>query len=247
MIRTSAVPYGTKPYEWNISSVYQCTWYAYYRALEEGMSPPTWWDRETETGSYPNAKLWLDNYRGPWIPITDKNYVPVAGDIVVFDGEYGHVQYMETNVMYSEYRNGFPDSFANGKFERTGNLLGFLHYPYKEIGPVDRNTNVTQIQTTDESLRIRTEPSLDAEVIGHVQLGYYNVLQERENEGYTWYEIGMNRWCANVSTVYLPKQDDIIAQIEKYFDAMKTEIDALSNERDQLKKKIEQIKAICES
>lgn len=244
MIRTSPVPKGTKPYEWNVPSVYQCTWYGYYRALEEGMSAPTWWDRATKTGSYPNAKLWLENYRDPW-KVYDKSYTPVAGDIAVFDGEYGHIQYMETDTMYSEYRSGQENSFSNGKFEKKSNLLGFLHYPYSEVKPVERNTNVTQIQTTDESLRIRTEPSLNGEVVGHVQLGYYNVLQEREADGYVWYEIALNRWVANVSVIYLPKQKDIIRQIEQYFNAMKSEVDGLTKENDVLKKKLKEISDIC--
>lgn len=109
------------------------------------------------------------------------------------------------------------------------------------VSPVERNTNVNQIQTTDEGLRIRTEPSLNGEIVGHVQLGYYNVLQIKEADGYTWYEIGPNRWCADVTVNYLPKQDDIIAEIQKYFDAMKTQIEALSSENEKLKQKLKEI------
>lgn len=114
------------------------------------------------------------------------------------------------------------------------------------VSPVERNTNVNQIQTTDEGLRIRTEPSLNGEIVGHVQLGYYNVLQTKEADGHTWYEIGPNRWCADVTVNYLPKQDDIIAEIQKYFDAMKSEVSNLTDENEKLKQKLNEIKAICE-
>lgn len=112
------------------------------------------------------------------------------------------------------------------------------------VSPVERNTNVNQIQTTDEGLRIRTEPSLNGEIVGHVQIGYYNVLQTKEADGYTWYEIGTNRWCADVSTIYLPKQDDIIAELQRYFDAMKNEVNKLTEENKSLKNKLKEIHRI---
>lgn len=114
------------------------------------------------------------------------------------------------------------------------------------VSPVERNTNVNQIQTTDDTLRIRTAPNLSAEIVGHVEKGYYNVLQECEADGFTWYEIASGRWCANVSTIYLPKQDDIIAEIQRYFDAMKTEIESLTSKNEELSQKLKDIKEICE-
>jgi len=220
-IRTTPVTEGTKPYAWGVESVWQCTWYSFFRSSEAMPSaePPCWWDRATHTGSYTNAKLWLENYRDPW-QVKDPSYDPVAGDIAVFDGEYGHVQFMETGTIYSEYSNGDPNSFRNGKFEKRPNLLGFLHYPYQDVNPVERNESVNQIQTTDNTLRIRLKPSLSGEIIGHVQLGYYNVLQQADADGYTWYEIAPGRWCANITTTYLPAGDDFVDQIRKWADAM---------------------------
>lgn len=245
MIRTTPVIDGEQPYAWNVPSVYQCTWYGYYRAIEEGMSAPCYWDRETKTGSYTNAKEWLKNYREPW-EVKGLDYTPVAGDIAVFDGEYGHIQFMETDVMFSEYRNGDPNSFRNGKFEKSSNLLGFLHYPYQPVVPVERNASVNQIQTLDESLRIRTKPSLKGDIVGYVQLGYYDVLQEKESDGYTWYQIGKDRWCANICTIYLPSQDaDIIRELEKYFDSMKEKVSLLTDQNQELKDDMEVIEYVA--
>lgn len=120
-VRTTPVKEGEEPYAWGVPSVYQCTWFAYFRSFSALGSYPCFWDRATKTGSYTNAKDWLENYRDPWV-VKDKDYTPVAGDIAVFDGEYGHVQFMETDVMYSEYSNGDPNSFRNGKFEKKDNL-----------------------------------------------------------------------------------------------------------------------------
>lgn len=243
--RTTPVLEGESPYAWNVPSVYECTWYGFYRVLECGMSPCCYWDRETKTGSYTNAKEWLKNFREPW-EVKTPDYTPVAGDIAVFDGEYGHVQFLETDVMYSEYRNGDPNSFRNGKFEKSSNLLGFLHYPYSPVAPVERNTSVNQIQTLDESLRIRTKPSLSGEIVGYVQLGYYNVLDEKEADGYKWYKIDTNRWCANIEVIYLPSDDtDIIKELERYFDSMKEKVSVLTNENEELKEDMEAIDYIA--
>lgn len=220
--RTQAVKQGESPFAWDVPSVYQCTWFCFYEALWHGMSAPTYFDRASKTGSYPNAKLWLNEYRDPWIPVTDKDYKPVQGDILVYDGEYGHVIFMETDTLTAEYRNGDPNSFRNAKLgDYKGVLLGVLHYPYETIMPVDRNENVPQIETTDESLRIRTAPSLQGEIVGHVKLGYYNVLQQSEADGYTWYEIATDRWCADITTKFYPAdQNDFVKQIQAWADAM---------------------------
>ena len=220
--RTEPVVEGTLPYKWDVESVYQCTWYGYFRALECGLSAPTWWDRATKTGSYTNAKDWLENYRDPWVPIADPNYTPVAGDILVYDGEYGHIIFMETDVLTSEYRNGGKDSFRNAKIgDYKGVLLGVLHYPYQPVNTVERNENADQIETTDEALRIRTEPSLNGEIVGHVQLGFYNVLDQKEVDGYTWYQIAKDRWCADITTKFYPKaESDFVEQIRKWSEAM---------------------------
>lgn len=247
--RTSPVEVGTVPYNWTAESIYQCTWYAYYRALEVGFSAPCWWDRATKTGSYTNAVDWLVEYRDPWVPITDPSYVPCAGDIAVYDyAELGHVIFLETATMTSEYRAGREDSFRNAKLgDFKGKLLGFLHYPFNSVLPVERNEKVNQIQTTDETLRIRTEPSLAAEIVGHVQIGYYNVLDQKDNDGYTWYEIEKDRWCANITVNYLPSSDtDFIRQLEKFLNDTKAKINTLESENKHMREDYKQIKNIAE-
>ena len=132
--RTTPVEVGTQPYNWEVDSKYQCTWYCFYRSLEVGMSPPCYWDRADKLGSYTNAKDWLANFREPW-EVKSPDYLPVPGDIVVYDGNYGHVQFMETDTMYSEYANGNINSFRNGKLKEyyNKNILGYLHFPSKII------------------------------------------------------------------------------------------------------------------
>ena len=248
-IRTEPVKYGEAPYKWGIDSVYQCTWFVYFRIAELGLGweYPCWWDRATQTGSYTNAKDWLKNYRDPW-QVKGIDYTPVAGDILVYDGEYGHIIFCESDSMISEYRSGDPNSFRNAKIgDYKGELLGILHYPYESVLPVERNENVNQIETTDEQLRIRTAPSLSAEIVGHVQLGYYNVLSEKDADGYTWYEIAKDRWCANITTNYLPaEQNDFVRQLEKFLNDTKAKITALESQNKEMREDYMKIKNISE-
>ena len=254
MIRTTPVEPGTPPYNWNTEYKYQCTWYVYYRCAEKGLPYPCWYDGcgTQGYGAYTNAKDWLNCYRSPWIPM-GTDYIPVENDVVVFDGTLGHVAFIEkvngNNALLSQYKNGDKDSFSNYNWEigtsYTGKLLGYLHCPVNIVEPVSRNENVNQIQTTDDQLRIRTKPNLNGDIVGHVQIGYYNVLSQKDAtvEDITkepglkcWYEIAKGRYCANITTNYLPtSSSDIMRQIQEYFDLVNKEITDKTEENRKLK------------
>ena len=245
--KTAPVP-PQEPYKWGVESEGQCTWYAYYRPQEIGYTPPCYWDRKTKTGSYTNAKDWLKNYREPW-EVKGPDYKPVAGDIAIFDGNCGHAIFIESNDgLISEYNRIVKGGFDNDIWEfgttlsGCGPLLGYLHFPIGSVNPVPRNEKVNQIETTDTSLRIRVQPSLEGEVVGFVQLGYYNVLSQTEADGYTWYQIDKDRWCANITTKYLPADDsDIMKEIEKYFNSMKSRMQEIDKENIDLKERLNKI------
>lgn len=251
MIRTTPVEVGNPSYDWNSPYKYNCTWYVYGRCNENGLPYPCWFEGHGNDGygSYTDAKEWVNNYRSPWIPYPMKtypDYIPVANDIVVYDGEFGHVQFMETDKTYSEYKSGDPNSFNVGTFKKTANIIGFLHLPYPSVDPVDRNNLVDQIQTSDTALRIRKGPSLESEVVGHIQIGYYNVLHTEKADGYTWYEIAEDRWCADITTTFLPADDDIIKEIEKAFNSLKSQVGELTNKNAELKGKLKEIHTISD-
>lgn len=69
------------------------------------------------------------------------------------------------------------------------------------VTPVDRNTAVDQIEVGLAFLNCRSKPSLKSDRLGFLAEGYYNVYDIEENEGYTWYRIGIDRWCAQVDKV----------------------------------------------
>lgn len=123
-----------------------------------------------------------------------------------------------------------------------GRLLGYLHFPNEVVPTVARNTAVDQIETTDSSLRVRLQPNLSGEIYCHVQLGYYNVLSQTQADGYVWYEIDEDKWCANKTTIFLPAEGkDILKEIETYLRAMKEKSESLSSENEQLRNRLSQI------
>ena len=115
------------------------------------------------------------------------------------------------------------------------------------FAPVERNTSVNQIQTTDETLRIRTKPSLEADVVGHVQVGYYNVIASKKADGYTWYQLATDKWCADISTIYLPAEDDVLKELERIYKSITAKLDEKDKELQKANEKLRKIKEICSS
>lgn len=254
-MRTTRVERGTPPYAWNVPSEYQCTWFSFYSAEEEGKTAPCYQDRATRSGSYNNAKTWLDNFREPW-QVKDTDYNPVSGDIAVFDGQYGHVIRIIDNqdgvCTCSEYRSGDENSFRVFKWTAgttyTGALLGYLHYPYKTVDPVERNEDVDQIQCSDTSVRIRDAANLEGDIVGHVMNGFYNVLSQKQADGYTWYEIAKGRYCANIGTTFLPAngESELIKQLEEYMKTLKKAISDKDSTINDYRQRMDQIHKLSE-
>ncbi|MBR2546290.1 MAG: CHAP domain-containing protein [Erysipelotrichaceae bacterium] len=145
--RTTAPTQGTPPYDWSATSIYECTWYAYWRVQEEGYTPPCWYSGSgsSGTGYYTNAKYWLDHYRDPW-EVKNLNYSPVAGDIIIFTGTYGHCVVVEAvngdgtltitdyNLIAGDHTFGRKTNYVYGEriygaVQNTGACIGALHYP----------------------------------------------------------------------------------------------------------------------
>lgn len=75
------------------------------------------------------------------------------------------------------------------------------------ITPVERNTNVDQVEVALDILNVRTEPTTSSKRLGYAPRGYYNVLQTAENGGYRWFNVEDGKWIAEVKNVfYLPKE-----------------------------------------
>lgn len=257
---------GESPYDWNSPYVGQCVWGAYYRVLKNGWSAPCYYDRPSKTAGYTNAKEWLKEFREPWVPFylsEHPDYIPVPGDVIVWNGTYGHVALIEQTIIpgqkyvISDWNRVAPRTYGtaewniNSAIGNTGPVLGYLHYEpqnEKHVTPVERNSNVTQIQATDGTLRVRLAPNLSGEYYCSITPGYYNVLSsvaatnedKAKIEGLsTWYEIESGKWCANITTKYLPAgTEDPTRGLEELFADIMAEFKAKDEENRMLKETI---------
>lgn len=271
-IRTKALEQGEKPWVWGIDSERQCTWYVFYRAIQIFGCAPCYQDRSKKSGSYNRAKLWPANFREPFKPYyfaDDPDIKIQAGDIVVFDGNYGHVIFIEkvddqNHFFFSDYNRAAPLTFANGTWTRgeiltgnplpTGKPLAVLKYKAAAVYPVVRNEYTDQIEAMDPTLRVRLSPSLDGEIYCMIKKGYYNVLSvteasDKDKKEYKgaddlkcWYEIEEGKYCANITTKYLPATSaDIVEELKKCLKVLNEKIDALQDENTKYKQNMKQI------
>lgn len=153
--RTTVPTAGTAPYDWNAGSIYECTWYAYWRVQEGSRlaEPPCWFEGSGSSGygAYTNAKHWLKHWRTPW-EVKDLNYNPAPGDIIVFTGRYGHVAVVEKdngngtlcvsdyNLIGGEHNWGYKNDYVFPNtiqgYISTGACIGVLHNPNIEGKPI---------------------------------------------------------------------------------------------------------------
>lgn len=86
---------------------------------------------------------------------------------------------------------------------------------YGPVDPVERNTTVDQIEVQIKNLRCRKEPSLNGEILGLLDPGYYNLYGTEDADGFIWYKIGEERWCAKVTgVVALPAEKKTLYDVE---------------------------------
>ena len=140
------------------------------------------------------------------------NFVKIIND----DGTvclYAHMEYTSVKVGQRVSKGQ-----VIGRMGNSGNSFGgHLHWefwscndyyknidpsPYlspKEIklpSPVNRDKNKRQFQVDyNDNLRVRTEPTLNSEVVGILNAGIYNFSEEKENDGFRWVKLD-NYWCA---------------------------------------------------
>lgn len=55
--------------------------------------------------------------------------------------------------------------------------------------PVERDVTQNQAEVTIDDLRIRKEPSLNAEILGYVPEGIYNVEESKADDDYVWFKV----------------------------------------------------------
>ena len=160
------------------------------------------------TGGYPNAKNWYDKTTFP------KGKELKTGSIAVFDGNYGHVAFVEQKIdsnhaLISQSQYDDNKSLRNYKYYESkvaeltvgkatlsgiGKLIGFIYLPIEDIR-TQRNTLTDQIEIIEDMVNVRTEPNGDLLCQGcYAPTGIYNAVESRSDGTYKWYKIEENAW-----------------------------------------------------
>lgn len=140
---------------------------------------------------YPPKRNDLDLY---FDEISTNNMIP--GDVCIW--EYGHIaiyDHWDNSGVYFFSQNPNP---CEVMIIGMGGMHAFRLKSKKEITPnVERDKNKNQIEVKVSELRVRTSPSLNGNILGYANIGYYNFYETKENDGYIWYRIADNQWIAS--------------------------------------------------
>lgn len=93
---------------------------------------------------------------------------------------------------------------------------------------VKRDTSKHQVEVLASALRIRTKPSTSADIYCIATQGLYNVLQQKDADGYVWDEIEKNRWIATNEKDGWTKDYPAESTLEKEVEELQAKIDELN-------------------
>lgn len=129
------------------------------------------------------SDTWVENSNGKWIIKGDSKK---PEDIFFIDKNFTKV--IDTRGLNFEY-------LQEEKVDIIGN-------------PVQRNNKVNQVEVLIDNLNLRESYSTNSKRIGYIRKGIYNVLDKKENEGYTWLKVE-NYYIASREgwTKYYPKEE----------------------------------------
>lgn len=230
--RLSSSGIDTSPYyvpqgDFNTFSPYSdiqmpnCTIYAYLRSFESTDASEPYPIARDGLG-FGNAKNW---YSSSPLPKGEKIK---TGSIACFDGQYGHVAYVErkiddTHALISESQYDDDKSLRNYKYWQkrvvelkvgkatltgVGALQGFLY-----LNIDDKRTTRSekeQVEITEEYVNVRK--SADGELTKqgcYCPMGVYDVLNSKEVDGFTWYKLDSKCWVREGSwLIHYPAQND---------------------------------------
>ena len=134
----------------------------------------------------------------------------IAGDVCIWTGGYGgHIAIFDNwDGNQNWYFSQDPD-LGTPCMIRNCNIADLHAFRRKQTTPpapeptpvitpnVERDEYKDQIEVKVDKLRIRTTPSLNGEVIGFANKGFYNYAETKEADGYVWYRISDNNWIAS--------------------------------------------------
>ena len=173
------------------------------------------------SGGYGRAKNWFSETHLP------KGYELKEGSIAVFDGNAGHVAFVEkklsdTKAIISHSQYDKDKSLRNYKYfenrevdlivgqatiSGVGKLKGFI-YPNFTDKRVERDTSKEQFEVYEDYFNVRKSPNGESYDGCYCPIGIYNVLDKKETD-YTWVKIDKDCWVALMEGNRLLPKDDI--------------------------------------
>ena len=201
-----------------------CTMYCNCRGYE-AMEATERFNWIRSTSGWGNAKTWWTS------TVMPKGSEIKTGSVAVFDGNYGHVAFVErkidsTHALISESNYDDNKSLRNWKYWRArivelkvgkatlsgvGKLLGFIYLPINDIR-VNRDKTKDQVSVIAEMINVRKSPSLSGEPYTGTfcPLGIFNVLDKHDADGYTWYKLEEDNWIAGIkgSVTYYEHEEE---------------------------------------
>lgn len=187
---------------------------------------------------YPPKREELDKYFDE-VPLNKMK----QGDVCIW--EWGHIAIEDS---YDGEKNWFFSQNPNPCQVMVINTNGLHAFTLKNEKPkitpnVEKDETKNQIEVIVDELRVRTEPSLKADILGYATRGYYNVYDMKEADDYTWYQIGDNNWVAYNEDweVYYPARKDYKTLYEEALQEIEVkdqEIALLKNKIDKAMKEL---------
>ena len=190
---------------YNALQLPNCTLYALLRSYEAIGSKVSGIARKNY--GFPDAKEWLNTTEYPVI-----NY-PKAGSVVVFGGSGNHVAFIEdvlpdgncliTQSSYTTNKNNRGVSFWSKKSLKLvkgstisgyGTVLGFIDLSVQDIRVKEGNLKICE-----RYHRVRQGAGLsypDVKRGCYAPIGYYNVSETIEADGYKWAKLEDNSYIA---------------------------------------------------
>ena len=230
-----------------------CTCYCTCRSFSASqVDKPYIMFKDRSAGSYPNAKNWFSE------TILPKGYDLQEGAIAVFDGNFGHVAFIEekiddTHAVISQSQYDSDKNRRDYKYweKRTvslqigqtsmsgiGALIGFIYPPLNDIR-TERDKTKHQIEVIESMLNVRTSPNGDVFCKGlYCPKGIFNVSNEEIVDGYKWYELEEKHWVREGEwLIDYPISDD-----DYYKNLYEQEV----KENKELKKRLDKIRGLAE-
>ena len=118
------------------------------------------------------------------------------GDVCIW--EYGHIAIFDNwDGNRCWYFSQNPNPCQVMKLSEEGKHAFRLKRTKPYITPnVKRDITKNQVEVIATELNVRTTPSLNGEILGFASVGYYNVLDEVEADGYIWFKISDDNYIA---------------------------------------------------